>query len=387
MTTTAIDVGVGVGADEEEEAEETRKVAAFLARCGLSAEEAVPRMHDFARGMFPGCEVVVAPFQGYCSYTLLLVPLGEAERRDSGCEVGKDERLVQFRPRKHGIDVGMCGEARKILGAAVGVPFVEELGVVEGELVGYVVERVGGVSLTELRRRHNDGLQVERRKRIVRDLAGMFADSWRGRRDAAAVVKGKIGGSLRWRLDVMAQRLPREFRGVVGRVMRQMDEIDGLEWVVTHGDLVSDNIMVKEDGGVVGLIDWAEAEWLPFGVGMYGLEEVLGEDVAVDHETGRSRFEYYPEARELRDLFWEEVGRVVDDEDVLKRARWAQVLGVLLWRGIAFDDGNLGRVVDERDWWDLQRLRTWLFDEKGLGMKERWWERVWRGARELMSCL
>ncbi|KAH9239047.1 hypothetical protein K456DRAFT_49244 [Colletotrichum gloeosporioides 23] len=371
--TTAIDVG----------ADETRKVAAFLARCGLSAEEAVPRMHEFARGLFPGCEVVVAPFQGYCSYTLLLVPLGQD--RDSGCEVG-DERLVQFRPRKHGIDVGICGEARKVLGGGVGVPVVEELGVVEGELVGYVVERIGGVSLAELRRRDN-GLEREMRRRVVKDLAGMFADSWRGRRDAAAVAKGKIGGSLRWRLDVMAKGLPRELRGVVRRVMREMDEVEGLGWVVTHGDLVSDNIMVKGDGGVVGLIDWAEAEWLPFGVGMYGLEEILGEDVIIDEETGRSRFEYYPAARELRDFFWEEVGRVVDDEDVLKRAKWAQVLGVLLWRGIAFDDGDLGRVVDERDWWDLQRLRTWLFDERGLGMRERWWERVWREVKELMSCL
>ncbi|KAF0327556.1 hypothetical protein GQ607_005100 [Colletotrichum asianum] len=376
--TTAIDVG----------ADETRKVAAFLARCGLSAEEAVPRMHEFARGLFPGCEVVVAPFQGYCSYTLLLVPLGKGEeRRDSGCEVG-DERLVQFRPRKHGIDVGMCSEARKILGGRIGVPVVEELGVVEGELVGYVVERVGGVSLTELRRgAGDDGLRLARRRKVVKDLTGMFADSWRGRRDAAAVVKGKIGGSLRWRLDVMAKGLPGELRGVVRRVLREMDEVDGLGWVVTHGDLVSDNIMVKSDGGVVGLIDWAEAEWLPFGVGMYGLEEVLGEDVIVDEESGRSRFEYYPEARELRDLFWEEVGRVVGNEDVLRRAKWAQVLGVLLWRGIAFDDGDLGRVVDERDWWDLQRLRTWLFDERGLGMRERWWERVWRGVRELTSCL
>uniref|UniRef100_L2G8B8 Aminoglycoside phosphotransferase domain-containing protein n=1 Tax=Colletotrichum fructicola (strain Nara gc5) TaxID=1213859 RepID=L2G8B8_COLFN len=368
--TTAIDVG----------ADETRKVAAFLARRGLSAEEAVPRMHEFARGLFPGCEVVVAPFQGYCSYTLLLVPLGQD--RDSGCEVG-DERLVQFRPRKHGIDVGICGEARKVLGGGVGVPVVEELGVVEGELVGYVVERIGGVSLAELRRRDN-GLKREMRRRVVKDLAGMFADS---RRDAAAGAKGKIGGSLRWRLDVMAKGLPRELRGVVRRVMREMDEVEGLGWVVTHGDLVSDNIMVKGDGGVVGLIDWAEAEWLPFGVGMYGLEEVLGQDVIIDEETGRSRFEYYPEARELRDFFWEEVGRVVDDEDVLKRAKWAQVLGVLLWRGIAFDDGDLGRVVDERDWWDLQRLRTWLFDERGLGMRERWWERVWREVKELMSCL
>ncbi|KAK0367533.1 hypothetical protein CLIM01_15110 [Colletotrichum limetticola] len=126
---------------------------------------------------------------------------------------------------------------------------------------------------------------------------------------------------------------------------------------------------------------------------MYGLEEVLGEDVVVggssdvDFVAGGSaatttatittttmtttstRFEYYPEAASLRALFWDEVGRVVGDEEVIRRAKRAQVLGVLLWRGIAFDDGALGRVVDgERDAWDLQRLRAWAFEDGGLGL-------------------
>ncbi|KAF6815714.1 hypothetical protein CSOJ01_03394 [Colletotrichum sojae] len=366
------------------------KIGAFLARNGLRPS-ALPLMHAFARQRFPGREVVAAPFQGYCSYTLIL--LGADGRRDSGCDVDEDGgekgRLVQFRPRRHGIDVKVCEEARAVLGAGV-VPLVEDLGILggletdgscEGEMCGYVVERVGGVSLTDYRA---GGGTSEGRRKVVRDLAGVFAKSWEGRRDAASVVRGKIGGSLRWRLEMMLQGLSAEFRPVVRRILREMGQIEGSSWVITHGDLVPDNIMVDEAGGLVGLIDWAEAEWLPFGVGTYGLEEVLGEDVSVDDKlSGTSRFEYYPEAAELRALFWDEIRRAIGDEEVVRKAQLAQVLGVLLWRGIAFDDGALGRVVDpEQDWWDVQRLRAWLFHERGLGIvsrREWWWESVWRG--------
>ncbi|KAG7051379.1 Protein kinase-like domain protein [Colletotrichum scovillei] len=463
--------GITDGKDADAKDTETRdddgKVAAFLLRNGLRPS-AVTAAHEFARAMFPGCEVERAPFQGYCSYTLLLRPLpggATGRRRDSGVEAGgggsvgsqsQSEsgtswksggssggggRLVQFRPRRHGIDVEMCGEARGVLGDGV-VPGVEELGVLEGldtatttrggkgkkdgELCAYLLERVGGVSLTGFRG-ICAGLETDpraSRRRLVADLAVVFADSWRGRREGSGGgghgntgVRGRVGGSLAWRLEIMEKGLPCEFRDVVRDVRRDLRGIEGLPWVVTHGDLVPDNIMVHppreeaEDeggeawvrrklgwgreeraGGLVGLIDWAEAEWLPFGVGMYGLEEVLGEDVVVGGSsdvdfvgggsaatttatittttmTTTTRFEYYPEAASLRALFWDEVGRVVGDEEVIRRAKRAQVLGVLLWRGIAFDDGALGRVVDgERDAWDLQRLRAWAFEDGGLGL-------------------
>ncbi|KAI3537259.1 hypothetical protein CABS03_04663 [Colletotrichum abscissum] len=449
--------GTTDGKDIETKDTETRgddgKVAAFLARNRLQPS-AIAAAHEFAQAMFPGCEVERAPFQGYCSYTLLLRPLpggATGRRRDSGIEAGGGEsvesrsrsesgtswksggssggggRLVQFRPRRHGVDVEMCVEARGVLGDGV-VLGVEGLGVLEGldttatrggkgkkdgELCAYLLERVGGVSLTGFRR-ISAGLETDpraSRRRLVADLAVVFADSWRGRRGhGGADGRGRVGGSLAWRLEIMGKGLPCEFRDVVRDVRRDLGGIERLPWVVTHGDLVPDNIMVhppreeagdeggeawreERAGGLVGLIDWAELEWLPFGVGMYGLEEVLGEDVVVggssdvDFVAGGSaatttatittttmtttstRFEYYPEAASLRALFWDEVGRVVGDEEVIRRAKRAQVLGVLLWRGIAFDDGALGRVVDgERDAWDLQRLRAWAFEDGGLGL-------------------
>ncbi|KAK1983728.1 hypothetical protein LZ30DRAFT_587692 [Colletotrichum cereale] len=421
-------------ASEADGGENDDKVAAFLARCGLRTS-AVAAAHDFARAKFPGCEIAPAPFQGYCSYTLLLLPqTAGRRRRDSGVDAGGESSngdgsggggekgvaagagrgsnlLVQFRPRRHGIDAGICAEARSVLGYGI-VPGVEDLGVLagletagaeargDGALCAYALERAGGVSLTRFRELSAaSGIDPRAcRRRIVADLAVVFADAWRGRRDGRDVVKGKVGGSRRWRLEILVEGLPRELRGVARRAMGELAEVEGsLPWVVTHGDLVPDNILVhpppseggdgagwrrrremrERAGGLVGLIDWAEAEWLPFGVGMYGLEEVLGEDVPVEDDShgtcdgaGTTRFEYYAEAGALRSLFWDEVGRVVGDEEVIRRARLAQVLGVLLWRGIAFDDGALGRVVDEeRDWWDMQRLRIWLFGEGGLGLE------------------
>ncbi|OHF02676.1 hypothetical protein CORC01_02072 [Colletotrichum orchidophilum] len=437
--------------DDKSKDNDDEKVAAFLERNGLH-RSAVAAAHEFARARFPGCGVERAPFQGYCSYTLLLRPrpLG------GGVGGGGGGGLVQFRPRRHGIDVDVCGEARGVLGAGI-VPGVEELGVLaglektvsrggrgkdhgdrdgerngesDGELCAYLLERVGGVSLTWFRG-VSAGLGADpraSRRRLVADLAVVFADSWRGRREgfgsgdvvvgSGSGSKGRVGESMAWRLEIMESGLPPEFRDIVREVRRDLAEIEDLPWVVTHGDLVPDNVMVHpprdEDeawvrrrrrlgwgreeraGGLVGLIDWAEAEWLPFGVGMYGLEEVLGEDVVVvDGNTNvdcvgggggssssgataattttttmmTTRFEYYPEAASLRALFWDEVGRVVGDDEVIRRAKRAQFLGVLLWRGIAFDDGALGRVVDEeRDWWDLQRLRVWAFEEGGLGL-------------------
>ncbi|KAJ0164062.1 hypothetical protein CTA2_1823 [Colletotrichum tanaceti] len=459
------------------------KVSAFLARCGLKAS-AVAALHEFAAARFPGYEAAPAPFQGYCSYTLLLLPLDKnGRRRDSGVGAGDESDggsdggsgsgggggsgsgtsgedgnirrggslLIQFRPRRHAIDVGICVDARGVFGDGF-VPGVGDLGALSGlktvdaeagnggELCAYVLERMGGVSLTEFRTSSAAlGADVRAcRRRVVADLAVAFANSWRGRRDRRdIVVKGKVGGSLRWRVEAMAEGLPREFRRVARRAAGELAELeDKLPWVVTHGDLVPDNILVhpapcgegddgarrrrrERAGGLVGLIDWAEAEWLPFGMGMYGLEEVLGEDVTIpaaeEEESGggeddkqpgvagggtsattTTRFEYYPEASSLRTLFWNEVDRVVGDEDVTRRARRAQILGVLLWRGIAFDDGALGRVVDaRRDWWDVQRLGVWLFGDGGLGeegggsggeetdedgetKKGAWLRRVWR---------
>ncbi|KAK4247763.1 hypothetical protein C7999DRAFT_31840 [Corynascus novoguineensis] len=181
-------------------------------------------------------------------------------------------------------------------------------------------------------------------------------------------------------------------RAAARRALAWLGEIEaGLPWALTHGDFIgAGNVLVSlgdgEDGDEIedndqrgdkdasggrkgqltltGLVDWAEGEWLPFGVGLYGLEEVLGRTVTVE-ETGERRFEYLPDAERLRAVFWEELAREVPalapGSELRERVEKARVLGLLLWYGIAFDDGALNRVAQPgRDDEELQKLDLFL---------------------------
>jgi hypothetical protein len=141
----------------------------------------------------------------------------------------------------------------------------------------------------------------------------------------------------------MREGLPDRFSSVLKEVWDAMDEIErGLPWVLTHGDLGVGNVLVDVNAALSnglrevrlkGLVDWAEGEWLPFGVGLYGLEEILGR--TVQDGNGRGRFEYYPCAEQLRAVFWDELVAAVPelgtDRELRARVGKARLLGLLLW--------------------------------------------------------
>jgi hypothetical protein len=203
----------------------------------------------------------------------------------------------------------------------------------------------------------------------------------------------RIGQTLRHRLALLHTHLPARFRPVVEEVASALGEVEsGLPWTLTHGDLcgagvgnllvhlhlessrsysqsqshvweqqpvvcnsgiVEKGVVVGGVGGgitttttgevdevrLAGMIDWAEGEYLPFGVGLYGVEEVLGRMVvdvpAIKGEKKRRRFEYHPHAGRLREVFWEEleaaVPALVEDKELRKRVEKARLLGLLLW--------------------------------------------------------
>lgn len=253
-----------------------------------------------------------------------------------------------------------------------------------------LMTRVPGVSLAELRASTIctptmtvTQQQKQQREAIVRQFAGFIATGWgaRARPSPDPVVAGPgpgpgpgrrrrhgIGGSLGWRLEQMSARLPGRFRPEARRILQRLGDIVALPWVLTHGDIVPANVMVDTCPGsspdpsrdavvVTGLLDWAEAESLPFGVGLYGLEELLGE--ARDDGS----FRYYADEQELRQCFWEQLEADLPDIEIGPGSRLREVvedahtLGFLLWHGIAFDDGKLNRVVEEgRDDVEIRRL-------------------------------
>ena len=81
------------------------------------------------------------------------------------------------------------------------------------------------------------------------------------------------------KLSVLTSTLPPRFTATIFRVHRELDKLCHHRYpqVLTHGDLCPMNIHVSPTtGGVTGIIDWAEAEVLPFGLALYGLENLLG---------------------------------------------------------------------------------------------------------------
>ncbi|KAI1492475.1 hypothetical protein F5X96DRAFT_626569 [Biscogniauxia mediterranea] len=316
----------------------------FFDRCKLP-----PSVKDdcdtFVRARYPE-PIRPAPFQGYCSYTLF---------------VGEDT-IVQFRPLAHKLDINMTTIACQVFGRIA--PKTEFIGQLDPtELYAFSMRRLPGVSLSDIRAQTGDrnATQItEQRKQIVRDFAHLQAKAWvHGKSVKVPPEKGKVGSSLQWRLELMHEALPKRFRRVTGSLLAALPKIEALPWTFSHGDLLPSNIMVcPESGKLLGLLDWAEAEFLPFGVGMYGLEELLGEDRG-------GRFVYYPEAKHLRRLFWRQLllalPELAQDARLVTLVKKAQTLGILLWHGIAFDDGKLNRAVEEgKDNEEIEKLDVFL---------------------------
>ncbi|UKZ88255.1 uncharacterized protein TrAFT101_004015 [Trichoderma asperellum] len=208
------------------------------------------------------------------------------------------------------------------------------------------------------------------KRRLMSGLAKVFALGFRARQasqemkrilPAGTMAKGTIGKSMRWRLNLLSGLPDKDLLTHVSEAQAQLDIVEASSWCLTHGDLLPGNMMVDaKTGHLTGLIDWAEVEWLPFGMALYGVEEVLGEDMP----SAAGGFEYYDDHEELRQLFWDEFLASVrrDGEEIqLREAEAARKLGILLWRGIAFDDGKMDRVVESgRDDSEIHKLRLFL---------------------------
>ncbi|RYC62056.1 hypothetical protein CHU98_g4171 [Xylaria longipes] len=312
----------------------------FFDRCKLPAT-VKDDCDAFVRSRYSG-PIRPAPFQGYCSYTLFV---GE-------------EVAVQFRPFAHKLDIDMTRTACNVFKHLA--PETEYLGQPEGTgLYGFSMRKLPGISLADYR-----ALSSKRsaREQMVRDFAQLQALAWQKARHAEELLDEKrtVGSSLRSRLELMSASLPLRFRRFASSILGDISEIEALPWVFTHGDFLATNIIVNPySGKLTGLLDWAEAEWLPFGIGMYGLEELLGED------NPDGQFVHYPEARRLRHTFWKQlmllIPELARDPKTVSLIMKAQKLGILLWHGIAFDNGNLNRVVEEgSDDREIQRLDMFL---------------------------
>lgn len=180
-----------------------------------------------------------------------------------------------------------------------------------------------------------------------------------------ATMTGKVGSRLTWKLSRLVQELPSAaLRAHAAAALAALHRVRTLLPVVlNHGDLCASNLLVDARGfELKGVVDWAEAEELPFGTCLYGLEYLLGY-LATTREVGRERdgggrrgrgrgreWVYYECAASLRRTFWdaleEEVPGLGESKEMREAVRLARAVGVLLWYGYAWDEGRIDRVVD-----------------------------------------
>lgn len=324
------------------DASTAQRITSFFSSHGLTAKDRLD-CNISAQALFPNEEITPALTQGYCSYTVL----------------AGDGQIVQFRPRKYQLDPAVIKAAKKVYSDyAPSIHFVGEMK--PSGLLMYTMEKLPGISYKEYRSRETDLVQEQswdNHIQIIEDFALFLARSWHHR--AELPPRGKVGSTIAVRLHQLTQELPHRFRPGALSTLKQICRLNVLPWVLTHGDIVTSNIMVDPiSSHLTGLVDWAEAEVLPFGLCLYGLEELLGFMTS----TG---WTYCNRSECLRAKFWRKLLAEIPDlngnRQALDALGTARDTGVLLWHGFAWDDGAIDRVVkDGHDDEEICRLDAFL---------------------------
>jgi hypothetical protein len=278
----------------------------FFLRSGLTGRDQAD-CYGFIERLWPGIPWAQAPCQGYCSMTVF---------------VG-DDVVVQFRPEKYRLNIQIADAAREVYGSYA--PDTKHIATLpKSGLLVYSMNRIAGVSFKHFRTRAHS---LEHQAALCIGFAAFMSIAWH-HGDRESIPLGRVGKSIIPRLQSLSNDLPARFRPAANRILRHWPLVDALPWVLTHGDIVAGNIIVEPSSGRLrGFVDWAEAERLPFGTCLYGLEEILG-------EITTEGFQYHAHAPNLRDIFWTELRKQIPElrkPDVSKAVELARDLGVLLW--------------------------------------------------------
>ncbi|KAF3039380.1 hypothetical protein E8E12_007427 [Didymella heteroderae] len=358
----------------------------FWARIGLQETdkakciEAVKRRYDRHHVEEFEC-------QGYCSFTLLVSWLEDSNNfeRGSHSDAGTFAPVVvQFRPAQHALDVDIAREASRLYPSLA--PKVRALDLyLPGNLYAYELSRLPGKPLSGLLpHKLLPGTELRaKQETLVTSFAHVVAQGWpskagKQRRDSVVradspsmekqsmllLCTGKVGSCVTQKLQKLVRELP--VKWLRERAMITLDNFCVLEdypIVLNHGDLIPSNILVDEQTWeITGLVDWAEAEQLPFGTCLFGLEHLLGFVQLSSPNSTRPVFAYQEDAVRLRQLFWTTLISVVPElEGRQGEVQAMRDMGVLLWHGYAWDEGAIDRVVDEvNDGEELAKLRAFL---------------------------
>ncbi len=342
----------------------------FFQRHGLTTLD-YKHCRQHIRSHFVSHSIKEAVAQGGCSWTVIVQLDGPP---GSTSNSGSEDYIVQLRPAQYAIDPSTAADVRQWYGDLA--PSFEELGFL---IVGREAERFQVVKMSmldgqrfDMTQPRNACLDLSTRQKLstlLGDLAEFYARAWHcGTANGPSTeCDGRVGSTILERLVKLETGLPSPALRQTAKRCRIAVQRGGLGFlpvVLTHGDMLPSNILVDSGSWkLTGLVDWAEAEYLPFGISLYGMDHLLG--YLIDGESKKfSGFVWYDCVEDLRRNFWESLfARIPALSDVATRnaVKLARDVGVLLWHGIAFDDGRIDRVVEVgTDDQELQYLHAFL---------------------------
>lgn len=327
-------------------------------------EEARDAYTSELRSRFPFAhvELLERKLQGGCSLTFVL--------HETSSSINNCKSVLQIRPARFTLDLSICNAASAIYGGYAPSAYLVTLLASDAKETAYLyrISFAQGTPYSYLRPTQTS-CEMDTTYRISRyiiSFADFLARSWHHRRTRQQqACDGKVGSQLFKKIGRLTVELPTlPLKHVAAQVFEKIHLLRELPLTLCHGDVLPSNILINESTcSIEAFIDWAEAEWLPFGIPLYGLEHFLG---IVQHDpAGRSRFVYRVEAQDLRELFWRQLRDRLPDlftrPALLEAIELTRIVGILLWFGFAWDDGAIHRVVNpETDATEVMLLETFL---------------------------
>lgn len=177
-----------------------------------------------------------------------------------------------------------------------------------------------------------------------------MALSWKAPQPISPDYRDRLRQTYVTDLGPLHTSLPPRFGRSVQLCINSIDDILTLPMVLLHRELGTRDLIVDEATcHLVGVIGWAEAEVLPFGVNLYSLQLLSGE-VHPSHEPWK-RYEDYDALQDtFRETFTEEVGGLSDHQ--VRTIKLARALGLLLEKGFTDRLTNEPRLIPITDTWE-----------------------------------
>jgi len=297
-----------------------------------------------------------------------------------------NSQVVQFRAKISPLNLSLIDVAKAIHGPLIARTFLwgklsdESKG--ENVVLVYCMERLPGENYSLLDSSiQNKTYHFEKQERTVKGLARyqycvrmkcfsvcsphtrFFAQSWTHPQPATNEMKHEVWSTYTAKLALLASHLPSRFTGLVKHCQDTLRHLflPGIPWTLTHGDLCDTNLLVDpKSGELTGVPDWAEAEILPFGFALWGLETLLG---AMDEMKGC--WLYSTQHKYLEEVFWatfaEHVPGLTDSQ--WRGIRIGRLLGLLCRHGFKFTGVA---EIPKDDSWDLSILDGQLLNDEKM---------------------